>query len=209
MRFADLLRLTRETPLFETGLLLAGEVQPASVRVQLARWVKEGKLQRLRRGLYLLAEPYRATTPHPFQIANMLVQPSYVSLQAALAYYGLIPEHVPQPTSVTVRRPARYVTPVGAFFFRHIHPRLFWGYRRVEVAPGAWAWVAEPEKALLDLLHLTPHSDAPAFLQELRLQHLTRLDPRRLQAMARRMGSPKVQRAAEAVLALRAREEEP
>ena len=112
MRFADPLRLTRETPLFEIGLLLPGEVQSASVRVQLARWVKEAKLQCLRRGLHLLAEPYRATTPHPFQIANMLVQPSYTGLQAALAHYGLIPKHVPQPTSVTVRRPARYVMPL-------------------------------------------------------------------------------------------------
>lgn len=207
MRFDELLHLTKDHPLFESGLLLAGDVDPQQVRVQLSRWVRAGKLHRLRRGLYLLAEPYRHTTPHPFHVANLLVQPSYVSLQAALAAYGLIPEGVPTVTSVTTGRPGEYATPLGRFLFRHLHPRHFWGFHPVELTPGQRALVALPEKALLDLIYLTPHGDEPAYLNELRLQHLERLNPNRLQEMAARMASPKLRRAVAHVLALRAQDE--
>jgi len=195
MRFEEVLRLTRENPIFETSLLLAGPKNPQYVRTQLSRWVRAGKLHLLRRGLYLIAEPYRATTPHPFKVANLLVQPSYVSLQAALAYYNLIPEHVPNITSVTVKRPGSYHTPLGWFSFRHIQRALFWGYVQVDVDGPAFVWVAKPEKALLDLLYLTPRSDQPTFLEELRLQHWEQLNIQRLWSWAQRMRSKKVERA--------------
>ncbi|NJM42531.1 MAG: hypothetical protein HC853_18225 [Anaerolineae bacterium] len=44
------------------------------------------------------------------------------------------------------------------------------GYVRHEVAPNQFAFVAQAEKALLDLIHLQPGGDAPAYLSELRLQ---------------------------------------
>ncbi|NJN83747.1 MAG: hypothetical protein HC802_16710 [Caldilineaceae bacterium] len=56
------------------------------------------------------------------------------------------------------------------------------------------AFVAYPEKALLDLLYLTPNADDPLFLQELRLQNLERLNLEQLHGFAERMGSLKVQR---------------
>jgi predicted transcriptional regulator of viral defense system len=65
------------------------------VRRQISRWVKVGRLHQLRRGLYALAPPYQKIVPHPFLVANRLVQGSYVSLQSALAHYGMIPEYVP------------------------------------------------------------------------------------------------------------------
>lgn len=52
----------------------------------------------LRRKLYALATPWRRVHPHPFLIANELHHPSYVSLQSALAYHGMIPEAVPWRT---------------------------------------------------------------------------------------------------------------
>ncbi len=209
MRFEELLHLLGKNPLFESSLLLSGDVDAHSLQVQLARWTQAGKLQRLRRGLYLLAEPYRSYTPHPFVIANRLHPPAYVSLQSALAYYGLIPEEAFTVTSVTTRRPTVYTTPLGAFSFRHLQPGRFFGYHLVEVVPGQSAWLAWPEKALLDLIYLTPGSDVPAFLQELRLQHLQRLDPERLQDFAARMASPKVHRAVPWILAQRQEEEAP
>jgi predicted transcriptional regulator of viral defense system len=105
MEFRELLTTVGDEPLFGTGLLLAGDVDPNDVRRQLSRWTAAGKLYQLRRGLYALAPPYQKTSPHPFLIANRLVRASYVSLQAALAHYSLIPEHVPVVTSVTPARP--------------------------------------------------------------------------------------------------------
>ena len=92
MDFAQLLQIVGNEPAFETGLLLAGNVDPADVQRQLSRWTAAGRLWQLRRGLYSLAAPYQKVKAHPFAIANALVRGSYVSLQTALAHYSLIPE---------------------------------------------------------------------------------------------------------------------
>ena len=124
MDFGELLQAVGEEPAFESGLLLAGDVNPHDVRRQLSRWVRAGRLYQLRRGLYALAPPFQKVKPHPFLVANHLVRGSYVSLQSALAHYGLIPEHVPVTTSVTTGRPGRWQTPLGTYDFRHVQSRL-------------------------------------------------------------------------------------
>ncbi|MFH1314516.1 MAG: type IV toxin-antitoxin system AbiEi family antitoxin domain-containing protein, partial [Candidatus Eisenbacteria bacterium] len=78
MEFLELIEIVGDEPVFETGLLLAGEVDPADVRRQLSRWTKAGRLYQLRRGLYALAPPFQKVKPHPFLIANRMVRASYV-----------------------------------------------------------------------------------------------------------------------------------
>jgi predicted transcriptional regulator of viral defense system len=202
MKFERLIEIVGDEPVFETGLLLAGDADPDDVRRQLSRWVRAGRLYQLRRGLYALAPPFQKVKPHPFVVANRMVRGSYVSLQSALAYYGLIPDVVYATTSVTTLRPGRWETPLGVYEFRHIKKDLFFGYRSVEVAPGQRAFVAAPEKALLDLAHLHPGSDDPAYLRELRLQNMERLDLDELRRMAERAGSPKLRRVAAFVVEL-------
>lgn len=194
MKFEELLRIVENEPVFETSFLLAGDVNPEVLQVQLPQWVRRGKLIRLRRGLYALAPPYQRVQPHPFVVANRMVKPSYVSLQSALAYYGLIPETVFAVTSVTTAKPGRFHTPLGTYLYRRLTTKRFFGYTRHEVAPGQFAWIATPEKALLDLLYLTPGSDVVGYLQELRLDWRA-LDFSRLESLAQRMQSPKLQRA--------------
>jgi len=202
MRFEDLLHIVGDDPLFETGLLLAGEVDAADVRRQLSRWVASGKVVPLRRGLYALAAPYRTAAPHPFLISNRLVSPSYVSLQSALSFHGWIPEAVPATTAVTTGRPGTRLGRLGAFLYRHVPPELLFGCATEEVSPGQRALVASPEKALLDLVHLTAGGDRPEALAGLRLQGLDRLDRDRLLACAARWPGPKARRAADAILRL-------
>jgi predicted transcriptional regulator of viral defense system len=84
MEFSSFLEIVGDEPVFETGLLLAGDVDHSDVRRQLSRWTKAGRLYRLRRGVYTLAPPYQKTRPHSFVVANALVRGSYVSLQAPL-----------------------------------------------------------------------------------------------------------------------------
>ncbi len=202
MNFERLLHIVGDEPVFETGLLLAGAVDPCHARRQLSRWVRAGRLYQLRRGLYALAPPYQKVRPHPFLIANRMSRGSYVSLQSALAHYGLIPEYVPLVTSVTTGRPGRWETPLGLFAFRHLKLDLFFGYHRLDLGGGQTAFVATPEKALLDLVYLTPGGDAPDYLRELRLQNLERLDLTALRQMAGRFDRPKTARATEQVIAL-------
>lgn len=199
MIFEDLLTMVGHTPLFDTGLLLAGDVNPDYLRRQLSDWINAGKLWQLRRGLYALAPPYQKTAPHPFLVANHMVTGSYVSLQSALGYHGHIPEHVPVVTSVTTRRPGQWDNSVGQFIFRHVQSSLFFGYERREVSSRQFAFVALPEKALLDLIYLTPQGDSPDFLQSLRLQNLDDFDLPRFRQFTNQVGKPKLDRAADAV----------
>lgn len=208
MEFSTLYPLVNDLPVFSSSLLQTGEVVPAYLQKQLTLWVKSGKLIQLRRGLYTLPEPYRKTDPHPFTIANQLVTPSYISLQSALAYYNLIPEDAPNITSVTSRKRTGVVsTPLGNFTYHSIKPAMFTGFHLQEVSHSQNVFLARPEKALLDLIYLTPDGENPAFLKTLRLQNLNTLDFDWLQTFTKKLGKHKLMRAI-ANLELLASEEE-
>lgn len=64
------------------------------------------------------------------------------------------------------------------------------------------AFVAAPEKALLDLIYLQPGGDSPVYVGELRLQALERLDIDALARLAEESTSPKLGRAVQHVVAL-------
>lgn len=196
MEFTDLLRMVDDLPIFETGLLLSGNVDPFDVRKQLSRWTASGKIYQLRRGLYSLAPPFQKEIPHPFLIANRLQAGSYVSLQSALAYYGMIPESVPVTTSVTTNRPAAYQTPLGRFEYHHIQVDWFRAYQLIDLGSGQNAFIAIPEKAMLDLVYLQPGGDSEDYLLSLRLQALDSLDLDRVHQLASKSAKPKLLRAA-------------
>lgn len=200
MKWEDFLSITREMPVFSSSFLLAGQGAASGVRRQLDRWVKSGRIVQLRRGVYAVKPPYRGSIPHPFLVANWLRKPSYVSLQSALSQYGLIPEFVPATTSVTTGRPEELQTPLGRFLFRHVKKALFFGYAQTEISQGVSVFLASPEKALLDLLYLTPGSDSQAYLEELRFEPTDDFDWQALQKQAERIGGRKVTRAVKLIL---------
>ena len=208
MEFERLINIVDDEPVFETGFLLAGNADPKDVILQLSRWTKAGRIYQIRRGLYALAPPYRKVRPHPFLVANRMVRASYVSCQSALEFHGLIPEHAPVVVSVTTSRPGRWKTPLGAFEFRHIRKTLFSGYKSVEVGGGQKAFLATPEKALLDLVYLQPGADKESYLNELRLKNFEKLDLGILQELAAKSESPKLVRAAKLINALVRKEAE-
>ena len=195
MKWQSLLELVTDEPVFSSALLLSGRVSAQQVRLQLSRWVKDGRLIKLRRGLYTLAPVWRKVEPHPFLIANRLQRGSYVSAQSALAYYGLIPENVPVVTSVGPGRPETVRNPLGVFQFNHLSHQLLFGYSQMEIAPRQFAFVAYPEKALLDLIHLTPGADSEKYLRALRLQNPEAFNVANMIELAQRSGKPKLMRA--------------
>lgn len=196
MEFEQLVEIVNGEPAFETGLLLAGNVDPNHIRRQLSRWVNAGRIYQLRRGLYSLAPPYQKIRPHPFAVANRLVHGSYVSCQSMLAHYGLIPEYVPSVVSVCSSRPRQWDTPFGTYRFRHVHTKTLFGYHQLDLGERQQALVAYPEKALLDLVYLTPGGDSSEYLRSLRLQNLEQLDQGALKEFADRFEKPKLDRAA-------------
>jgi predicted transcriptional regulator of viral defense system len=194
MKFEDLLKKVGDLSCFSTGFPAAGE-NLSQVRLQLWRWVNDGRLIKIHKGLYTLSEPYRKIKLERFTIANSLKSHSYVSLQAALSFYGLIPEYVPAATSITTARPQIINTPLGRFEYRHVAKKLFWGYQLHELSDRQQAFIAAPEKALLDLVYLTEGGDSENFLDELRLQNLEKLNKEILRQFSQKFDSPKIKRA--------------
>ena len=61
-----------DAPVFETSLLLAGNVDSTDQRWQLSRGTTVGRLYQLLRGLYALASPFQKVQPHPFLRLNRI-----------------------------------------------------------------------------------------------------------------------------------------
>jgi len=164
------------------------------IRVQLSRWMTQGKVIGLRRGMYTLADMYRRRPVTPALLANELYRPSYLSGLWALGFHDLIPERVVCLTSVTPRGPRRFENPFGVFEYRHVRQDGFFGYQAIRYAGGE-IMVAEPEKALLDHWHLTAGEWTVDRLDEMRYQHRRVVDDGRLASYAARFRSPRLDRA--------------
>jgi hypothetical protein len=91
---------------------------------------------------------------------------------------------------------------LGAFQFNHLARQLLFGYSRVEVTPKQPAFVASPEKALLDLIHLTAGADSEEYLRQLRLQNPEALNMATMIELAERSGKPKLIRTTRRVVSL-------
>ena len=185
-------------PVVDMRVFPPAERNSLSLKVQISRWVKSGKLIQLKRGLYLLAEPYRKISPQEFFIAGALKAPSYVSLEKALEYHGLIPEAVSVYTSVTTKRTETLDTPVGRYVYQHVKPSLFWGYTSATVE-GQTFFMAEPEKALLDLFYLQHIKVTADYLAEMRLQNVGHIKSNKLLLYARRFQKKNLVQAAKLV----------
>lgn len=173
----------RERVLSESQLarLLGGSAQRRYNLVN--RALHRGELVRLRRARYRLATSIAGTAPHPFVIAQVLRAGSYVSLESALSFHGLIPEAVPSTLSVVPgrRRDDMRVPDFGTFLFwpLALNPGYFLeGVERV-VLDGQAALVARPLRALLDRCCLF-RTDWPGLADPL---HGLRIDPDGLAAL--------------------------
>lgn len=103
---------------------------------------------KLRNGLYAL----RTHLPSEYVIANKLYTPSYISLETALSYYGVIPETVYAITSVTTKITREFETPWLVFAYHKIKKSAYTGYAQIKEQSKV-VLMAEPEKALVDYLY--------------------------------------------------------
>lgn len=125
-------------------VLLSGEEKP-SVSVQLSRLVRSGIVERPVRGWYV--NPF--VPPSVEELSMVIRRPSYVSMEYALARHGILSQNVYTLTLVTPKLPYTYRTRTSFLEYHQIKRSLFWGY-----ANEGSILVAEPEKALLDLIYI-------------------------------------------------------
>ncbi len=123
---------------------------------KISEMLKSGELLALRRGLYVPGPELDLPLPNNFLISNHLRGPSYVSLESALSYWGLIPERVYEISSVTTKTSKTYETAIGRFSYQHLMtPYYSFGIKSVRLTDMQTALVASPEKALCDKIILT------------------------------------------------------
>lgn len=119
--------------------------------------VRNGELIRLRNGFYLIAEKIRlgSETIIPYeQVANLLYGPSYVSLEWAMSFYGMIPERVHTVTSMTLGRTKEYHTPIGDFAYYPLNAASYSiGIEKKKSSSSIGGFLmASREKALADFI---------------------------------------------------------
>lgn len=124
-------------------------VRPAHASQIMARLARHGMVWRIKRGLWVWAKT------DPLAIVSHLTAPlpSYVSLQTALYYHGMISQIPDVIYCVSLARTRRYRFPGGLISVHHVPARWFFGY---EPSPNGSVALASPEKALLDFLYLGP-----------------------------------------------------
>ena len=112
---------------------------------KIQRLEEKGIIKRLTKGKYL----FLLSKPNEFMIANFLRQPSYVSLESALSFYGIITGFLYQITSVTLKKTKLYLFEEKTYQYTQLNKDLFWGYEKKENF-----LIADKEKSLLDYLYL-------------------------------------------------------
>lgn len=120
-----------------------------------SRLANEGRLIRLKKGVYLVDPNFSKKRIHEFLIANHLNGPSYVSMHTALRYYGLIPERVYEISSMTTRYTKKFRNKYGLYSYIHCSPEYFNIGLTLIQEEGVTFMMATPEKALCDLMIYT------------------------------------------------------
>jgi predicted transcriptional regulator of viral defense system len=110
------------------------------------RLVDEGVLERVTKGYYLLV----SSKPSDFELANALYRPSYISLDSALTYYGILVQSPQQVTSVSTKLTRNIESKGKMFSYSFLSPQYFTDYQRVNDF-----LIATPEKALVDTMYFT------------------------------------------------------
>jgi predicted transcriptional regulator of viral defense system len=133
---------------------------------RLVEWQAKNYLQKLSNKWYCFSKMEQSEFSQ-FRVANLLCKPSYISLESAFDYYGLIPEATFSTTSVTSKKTSHYENDRGNFTYRSIKNSLFFGYKTLYTNQQPLL-IAELEKAILDYLYLHAEIQTVADMEALR-----------------------------------------
>lgn len=107
---------------------------------------KQGIVQKLIKGKYRFA----LGPTDDFTLANFLYSPSYISLESALSFYGIITGFTYQITSIAIKGTRSFFVGNKDFHFSQITNPLFWGYEKKDSF-----LIADREKAFLDYVYFS------------------------------------------------------
>jgi len=131
----------------------------------LQRLEKANLLKRVVKGKYL----FSLKEINDYELANLLLTPSYLSLESALSFYGILAQFPYTITSVTPLKTKKIVYNEKEFEFAHLKKEYFFGYVKKDNF-----LIALPEKALLDELYFISKGLIRISLDELNLSLINR-----------------------------------
>ncbi|MGB9843798.1 MAG: type IV toxin-antitoxin system AbiEi family antitoxin domain-containing protein [Caldisericia bacterium] len=127
----------------------------------ISRLIKDGILINLKKGIYYL----EGSEPSIFEIANILYEPSYISLETALNYYGILIQTPYIIFSVTPKRGKKIILNGKEYLYFHIDKKYFKDYLKEKDF-----LIATPEKALVDTLYFSSFNKTRIDINELNLE---------------------------------------
>lgn len=146
-----------KSEVFDYQLLIYHLKELKKPRDKISALMAEGKIVRIKKGLYVFGENWRREPLSLEMIANMIYGPSCISFEYALSHYGLIPERVTVITSLTIGDTKTFRTPLGEFEYRAIDREKFKiGIDYKDLGKEGGYFIASKEKALADLVYRTP-----------------------------------------------------
>ena len=111
----------------------------------------KGHIIRIKRNLYVVSPTVHNQEISSELVANHLYGPSYISLDSALSYYGLIPEKVYSIYSVCTKLHKQYRTSIGNFEYIKVPEKYFPIGIQQEIINNSYSFlIATPEKSLCD-----------------------------------------------------------
>ena len=138
---------------FDYQILIHALREYASPRDHATRLLEQGAIIRVKKGLYVFGPTFRRSPYSRELLANLISGPSYVSLEYALGFHGLIPERATTVTSVTAGKRRVFATPMGQFSYWPVPSTVFCvGISRMTTSDGRAFLIATREKALCDTL---------------------------------------------------------
>ena len=122
-------------------------------------------LKRIVKGKYL----FSFKEINDYELANLLLTPSYISLESALSFYGILAQFPYTITSVTPLKTKKIIYNEKEFEFAHLKKDYFFGFIKKDNF-----LIALPEKALLDELYFISKGLTSISLDELNLSPINK-----------------------------------
>jgi len=126
--------LTKKLPYFDLDILSSVEPNKTYLKILFSRYEKKNRVSRLKKGMYVMkdyldeVEKRNLFSFYSEFVANILYQPSYLSLDYVLYQYNLLTEIPKNFTSVTTNKTASFSNAIGNFFYHKIKNNLFCGF---------------------------------------------------------------------------------
>ena len=196
MYYNEFREKVKDYPFFRSNIFSHLTKNQNILRSQITGWVAKGYVIPLKRGLYTLREDDRNNKFSLYFLANNLYSPSYISLESALSYYGLIPEKVVAITSISPKKTQRFENYYGKFIYQHVKNALYDDYVAAKDEFSNRFFIASKERAIIDFLYLRTRGieniESDIFQSSYRMQNLETIDVDKLKTIAEKFKQKKL-----------------